>query len=472
MNDPETLLAHASRLIGNGRTGAARPLLMAARTLVTDNPRVAELTALLNIREGQLMVARDMLDDDVAAWPMHTGLRKLRAELRFRTDDLPGALEDAADCVIQDSHDPTAKALLGMLLLEVGQAKDAVLCLGEAVRDAPRNPGFIKALATAQEALGDTSTAASTLQSGIQQAPGDGSLRSAAVLLAVRQRNFDEAVELATAARSAGIADACTFGLLGHALSSLGRHTEAADAYQEALKLGPDDPYVRHLVAASGVVASADRAPDDYIRTIFDGYAERFEDHLISLGYRIPGLVRSVLFQYRPGLKIGQSIGPVLDLGCGTGLVGVALSDLPLTDLIGVDLSARMLENAAQKRIYAQLHTEEAGSYLRREQRMFPLIVAADVLCYFGNINQILADMAARLSIGGIVIFTVEELLNDQMGKLWMLGRQGRFAHSPAYVRDCAIQTGLCIHEIRRETLRKEGGANVPGLLVILERSS
>ncbi len=94
--------------------------------------------------------------------------------------------------------------------------------------------------------------------------------------------------------------------MMGHALSSMDRHTEAADAYSEALKLGPQDPYVRHLVAASGIVPSAARAPLEYVSTVFNGYAERFEAHLVSLGYRIPGLVRAALFA-APDDRRGQT---------------------------------------------------------------------------------------------------------------------------------------------------------------------
>ena len=88
-------------------------------------------------------------------------------------------------------------------------------------------------------------------------------LRNAAVLLSLRRRDFATAVRLAEQARIAGVADAILFGLKGHALSGLGRHAEAADAYAEALKLDPDDRYVRHLVAAAGAcLARSVRRPN------------------------------------------------------------------------------------------------------------------------------------------------------------------------------------------------------------------
>ena len=231
MNNPQRLIDRAAQLIKTGRNGAARPILAAVSAMGARDSRAAELGALLDMRDGHLSAARDALDRDLSMWPGHAGLRKLRAELRFNTEDLPGALEDAADCVIQDAHDPAAKALLGMLLLEAGHAQDAILCLAEAVRDAPFHPGYVQAFAQAQEAADDAHGAANTLRLGTANMPGDGSLRSAAVFLAVRQRDFRQAVVLAEAARAAGVADACTFGLLGHALSSLGEHSQIGRAH-------------------------------------------------------------------------------------------------------------------------------------------------------------------------------------------------------------------------------------------------
>src|SRR4029077_16936096 len=129
-------------------------------------------------------------------------------------------------------------------------------------------------LAAAQEANGDADAALATLNQGIAATPGWVQLRNAAILLSVRRRDFSGAYQLAEAARAAGVADACSFGLMGHALSSLGRHADATEAYADALKLGPDDPYVRHLVAASGILPGERRAPVEYLRAVFDGYAD------------------------------------------------------------------------------------------------------------------------------------------------------------------------------------------------------
>ena len=475
LSEPDVLLRRAAALLGAGRTAAARPLLAAIRRMVPDSAELARLAAVLAMREDRLEEAGDALEHAIAGFPRDPMLRKLRAELRLRLDDAAGAAADAAEAVVLDPADPFAKALLGGVLLECRRPADAAACLAEAVRAAPANAAFRQGLAAAQESNGDVGGAAATLAEGIALCPAVAALRTAAILLAMRQHDFAAALETAEKATRDGAVDACVFGLMGHALSSVGRHDEAAQSYREALKLAPDDPYVRHLVASAGVLPSGDRAPEPYLRAVFDGYAARFETHLIELGYRVPGLLRGALRRHLPELDAGEHGGAVLDLGCGTGLVAVACSDLPLGPWEGVDVAPRMLAQAATKQLYAALHESDLVACLAAERRSWPIILAADVFCYFGALADALALVHDRLRPGGLFLMSLEER-HDSPGREvptagWALERQGRYSHELQYVEAAARAAGLRVRELDRQTLRQEAGAPVRGLLVVLERS-
>jgi predicted TPR repeat methyltransferase len=466
--DAATLMARVEQLIDQGRPGAARPLLAAARGLAQPSAGLSVLAARLALSDGTLDSVGAELDQAVLAEPDHPGLRKCRAELRGRLGDVEGAARDAAEAVILDRDDPAAKALLGEALLLLGRTADAVACLTEAVAGAPSESAFRETLTQALIAGGDMDAALAALLDGIRAVPGATATRNAAILLCIRRRDFARAEALAEQARIDGVADASTYGLNGHALSSLGRHGDAALAYHEALKLAPGDAQIRHLAATAG---SAPNTPYDYVRTLFEGYADRFESHIVELGYRIPGLIRRHVIEF----AAVASTGPVLDLGCGTGLVGLALSDLPLGPLTGIDLSSRMLERARAKGLYATLREARLPDALREDIGQWRLILAADLMCYFGALDDMLGAVRARLRPGGRFIFSVEELLPDHDGTVpgngdWALGRLGRYAHAARHVAATADALGFRCLALERETLRHEAGGPVAGLILVLER--
>lgn len=464
--DADFLAARLTEMLAAGRTGAARPMLAALRRLTPPSPLLAELGALLALHEGRLGDARVELDVAIAAHPDHAGLRRCRADIRHRAGDISGASHDAAEAVVLEPANVAGKAILGILMMEGGRPADAVRCLAEARASLPADAAICEALSQAQAAAGDVEDAAATLAAGVAASPGSMSLRNASVLLAVRRRAFASAVALAEDARRDGMVDACLFGLKGHALTSLGRHDEAAEAYQEALKLGPEDPYVRHLVAAAGGVAGTDRAPADYLSAVFDGYADRFEAHLIALGYRIPGVIRTAL-PHHARLRDDGTYGPALDLGCGTGLVSVALSDLPIGPITGVDVSARMLAKAASKQLYANLRQVDVLDFLKEPGPGFALAFAADLLCYFGALDGVTRAVRQRLDPGGLFFLSVErtESVTDRG---WVLGRHGRYAHTAAYLSATANAAGFTIVSLDPEVIRTEAGAPAHGLFAVL----
>jgi len=368
----------------------------------------------------------------------------------------------------------------GNALRDLGRDAAALASYDKAIALEPANPAFRDGLANALVAAGQPEAAAATYAAGIEAAPCSLALRNAAILLAVHQRDFATAVALAEATCAAGIADGATFGLKGHALSGLGRHAEAVNAYADALKAGPEDPPVPHMVDATDLRPGATRTFGESVRRLFtgesvrrefDGLADRYEGRLIGLGYQVPELMRNVLRAHLP-IDAGGTIGPVLDLGCGTGLAAAALAELPLGPWEGVDLSPRMLRLAAAKRLYAALHHADIIDFLAGDVRQWRLILAADVLCYLGALEPLLAAVYARLLPGALFAGSVEEKLPGLHGGSgdWVLGPRGRFVHEADYIGRAARTAGFAVRAIDAKVLRQELGEPVQGLLFVLER--
>lgn len=94
--------------------------------------------------------------------------------------------------------------------------------------------------------------------------------------------------------------------------------------------------------------------------------------------------------------------------------------------------------------------------------------MAADVLCYFGVLDEVIAAAATALRPGGVVVFTVESL--PEVSDDWLLALTGRYAHSPRYVT--TAMAGFDDVAIDPCELRMEAGRPVPGLLVFAHARS
>ena len=151
----------------------------------------------------------------------------------------------------------------------------------------------------------------------------------------------------------------------GLALEKAGDRERAAEAYRQALKLDPEDHGgVSIRLAAMGLAASPDKMPDAYVATLFDQHADDFDDILVErLRYCVPLQLRELLRNH--GI---EKLGRVLDLGCGTGLVGLALADCA-EHLTGVDLSERIVELAFDREVYDDIYVGGGGHLSRRVRR-------------------------------------------------------------------------------------------------------
>lgn len=463
----DRLFAAGSALLAQGRAAEALPFLERVAGLPGGPPSAVILMARALTEMGRAKEAELALDAHLGAESQDGPALVERARARRALGERVAALDDAAAAVMANPRDAEARQMLAMCLSDVGRHDEAILLFHELLVEAPEDLSRILWLGTAfsrahrHEAAEELFSLCAARQ---PDARGVATLRAQNFL---DQGEAERAAEIARAAIARVGPEPTLCRVLGQALHRLGDRAGAAAAFRDAARLAPEDPYLQHMAAELSGEEGVGRASDAYIRNLFDDYAERFEGSLFALGYRVPGLILRLLEQLDPSLKAGAPLsGDVLDLGCGTGLIGVVLHDVLGGSLLGVDLSERMVEHARRKGIYSELHVAEIGAFLAAERRCFRLIIAADVFCYFGALDQVLAAARSRLEPGGRLLFSVERKDGDGG---WELGGSARYRHSAAYVCQSLAGASLRPLVLREEDLRREGGQPVRGLLVAAE---
>jgi predicted TPR repeat methyltransferase len=204
------------------------------------------------------------------------------------------------------------------------------------------------------------------------------------------------------------------------------------------------------------------RAPDEYVEYTFDRFAASFEQQLTErLEYQAPQLCAAMLQRHLPPPAADLVM---LDAGCGTGLCGPLVAPWART-LAGVDLSRGMLDQAQTKGVYADLYKAELTEFLQLSPGQWDVILSADTLCYFGELQTVLHAAAKALRASGRLVFTVEALA-DELDLPFRLEPHGRYAHARAYVRAVLEAAGLDLLDIEGVVLRQEGGKPVQGWLV------
>jgi predicted TPR repeat methyltransferase len=195
-------------------------------------------------------------------------------------------------------------------------------------------------------------------------------------------------------------------------------------------------------------------------------YAPTFDNHLVgALGYRIPKIVAERIRVAYPDLRIN-----ILDLGCGTGLLGAYLGPIQ-GYFVGVDLSTAMIEKARALGVYQRFHTVDVNDALEAtDAEEYEVIVANDVLCYIGDPKRTIRGAHKVVRNGGAFYFTCESAHDDEAD--FVLQSTERFKHSKkAIERECR-SAGFSNVVIEEMSLRSEAGEDVLGFLVTAHKSA
>ncbi len=249
--------------------------------------------------------------------------------------------------------------------------------------------------------------------------------------------------------------------LLALAHCTLGEIAEAVTIFDEWLEDEPANPIALHMRAACTGQHVPARASDGFVQSTFDSFASSFESKLEQLSYRAPALVAAMLED--SGADRSKRL-EVLDAGCGTGLCGPLIAPYARR-LVGVDLSKGMLAKAREKKVYDALVQAELTDFLRKNRDTFDVIVSADTLVYFGDLQGVLDAAAAALRPNGVLVFTLEHAAGGEADEGYGLQLHGRYSHGRAYVEHVLAAARLRAKIVPAE-LRMESGAPVAGLVI------
>lgn len=146
----------------------------------------------------------------------------------------------------------------------------------------------------------------------------------------------------------------------------------------------------------------------------------------------------------------------ILDLGCGRGAMGVQLKALA-NYMTGVDLSEEAIKHATRTRTYDSITFGDAATVAKTMlPNSFDLVVAADMLPYFGDLSDLLRSIAAVTRPEGLVAFNVDviDLAEDgpSVGgniRAFDLRFTGRWSHRRKYVTQSVTAAGMSVLGVR-----------------------
>ncbi|HEX3485946.1 MAG TPA: tetratricopeptide repeat protein [Micropepsaceae bacterium] len=320
----------------------------------------------------------------------------------------------------------------GLVLLHLHRPEQALSCFDQALR---LKPNFLDALSSRATAL-------------------------------LELNRIDEAI--AGFDRVVGLypGHAISWNNRGNAMAASRRFQEAVESYDRALVLMPGLPQARdNRENALFELKRATRCPPGYMRNLFDNFAPHYDQTMLEkLGYAAHRHLRSLAVRVLPRTERPWRI---LDLVCGTGLVGESFKDLAAGGrLDGIDLAPRMIEASRARGIYDDLILDDLETALAAPGPRYDLILAADTMIYIGDLEPTFRGVASRLEPGGFYLFAVE----GKSGEDWDQTVMHRFRHSESYLRDLAQRSGLEFVACEACTLRHESAVPVAGFAVAVQK--
>ena len=460
-----TAILEGVRLRRAGRLAEAEAVF---RAVLQEQPRHADALHQLGLtRSGQadFVGAVEFLRAAVASRPEDAVWGNDLANALCQTGEVTSAIAQYENVLRINPRFAECHYNLGVALMREDQTDRAVSHYRSAIALDLRAPEVFYNLGVALQNKGNLSGAVTNYDKAIVLKPDHVQAHYNCGNALLHQSKLAEAVQHYEAAIGFASNHVGAHYNLAMAQMELGRKAEAVLAYRRVLDLQPDHQAAQHVLATLEG-ANPSRAPAGYVARLFDHYAPAFDAHLVGkLRYDIPTQLAQLLVG---DLGHDAAKADILDLGCGTGLFG-SFAKSWCNSLVGVDVSPRMLAVAESKGIYSSLVEADLLDHLRASAgEAFQAIVAADVLCYLGDLAPLFEQARRVCGPRGIFAFSIEEEIDSDAD--YLLQPTGRFAHTASYVRSLARRCQLVERVAREVTVRYENGSAVAGRVFLLAR--
>lgn len=134
----------------------------------------------------------------------------------------------------------------------------------------------------------------------------------------------------------------------------------------------------------------------------YDDMAEDYETVVRAWGYNCPELVANKVHEYIPDCKAAH----ILDIGCGDGLVAEALSARGFTNMMGLDISDKMVQLARAKNLYTSVMQADLMRPLHLSSCSQDVLTCVGVTTYLEP--HVIVEWCKVVRSGGYLVFTVK----------------------------------------------------------------
>ena len=141
-------------------------------------------------------------------------------------------------------------------------------------------------------------------------------------------------------------------------------------------------------------------------KEFYSAWAASYDEDLVDgRGYAMPARCRDAFDRH-----VTDRTTPVIDLGCGTGLLGRELAKLGFDIIDGIDYSPEMIKNARATEIYRNLWSADLNDPLDIVDGAYGAVAAMGVFS-FGHVYADALDEICRIIMpGGALIIGVNDV--------------------------------------------------------------